>query len=515
MNNILVKIDQLKVSPSNVRSKHTVEDIAMMAHSIKQRGIINPLTVVKNGDGRYEVIAGLLRYKGAIEAKLEAVPCHDATGLTEAERIDISLSENKDRREMSSIQLYAAFHKLFKAGESVEKIGERFNKNQRDVQKILAIGSLHPKLLELAEKEKIGDRTIRTLAIATPEDQARYLKLSPKERPADWKIHEWLAGKDGMYLAANAIFDINEYTGPQIVDLFTKDDEVWLSDGKQFWDLQNAEIKATVEGLEKTGWKVTKLEYFQNYQYNKTSKKDGGQVYYTVDDRSGTVVFHKGYAPLKSAGKTPKAKNEKKQEKPETSQAFDAFMAETRHAAVQQRMLDDVGSGLIATVVLLLKQCDNIRFGNQSNLVKSDAYLKSLEPAKKTIRDEFDVMIKELGISKDYQLYGVETDKLAKKVAEYSSETLTDWIITIVAYRWSMQGGPTDSDAIGKAIGLVQVDEWQADDAFWNGITNKATLISIGKELGQSFDEKAKTSKMREILKKNVTKDWRPSWLKF
>ena len=72
MNNILVKIDQLKVSPSNVRSKHTTEDIAVMAHSIKQRGIINPLTVVKNGDGRYEVIAGLLRYKGAIEAKLEA-----------------------------------------------------------------------------------------------------------------------------------------------------------------------------------------------------------------------------------------------------------------------------------------------------------------------------------------------------------------------------------------------------------------------------------------------------------
>jgi len=53
---IRVKVDELKPSVSNVRSKHSKEDIQMMADSITHRGIINPPSVAKNGDGRYEVV---------------------------------------------------------------------------------------------------------------------------------------------------------------------------------------------------------------------------------------------------------------------------------------------------------------------------------------------------------------------------------------------------------------------------------------------------------------------------
>ena len=121
----LMKVEDLHVSDLNVRKKHTKEDIASMAHSIKQRGVINPLTVAMNGDGTFEVLAGHLRLEGARTAGIEQVPIIDMSALTEIEKIDVSLAENIERRNMTALQQLVAFDKLFKAGQSVEQIGER------------------------------------------------------------------------------------------------------------------------------------------------------------------------------------------------------------------------------------------------------------------------------------------------------------------------------------------------------------------------------------------------------
>ena len=90
--------DQLKKSTSNVRAGHSKEDIKSMANSIKHRGLIHPPQVAANGDGRYEIVAGQLRVAGAIAAGLEEIPCHDVSHLSDAERVELSLSENVDRR---------------------------------------------------------------------------------------------------------------------------------------------------------------------------------------------------------------------------------------------------------------------------------------------------------------------------------------------------------------------------------------------------------------------------------
>lgn len=116
MTEITVKIDALKQSVSNVRSKHSKEDINMMTKSITHRGIIHPPAVAKNGDGSYEVVAGFLRVLGATKAGIKEIRCLDVTALTSSERVELSLSENVDRRNMTAMQFFAAFNKLFKAG---------------------------------------------------------------------------------------------------------------------------------------------------------------------------------------------------------------------------------------------------------------------------------------------------------------------------------------------------------------------------------------------------------------
>jgi len=513
MTEIVLQIEQLKPSVSNVRAKHTKEDIDMMAQSIKHRGIINPPAVAKNGDGKYEVVAGFLRTLGAAKAGVQTITCLDVTALTPSERVEISLSENVDRRGMTAMQYYAAFNKLFKAGMPVEKIGERFNKTEREVQQLLAIGSLPKKILDLADADEIGDRTLQALAIAGGKEVVRYGKLTAKERPRDWEIQEWLAGDKGMFMEKHAIFDLELYVGPKITDLFAEEDEVWLTDGEQFWNLQATAYDNRLKGYEKLGWQTELIDYWQGWAYERVSKKNGGKVYWCKNEKSGEVEFHVGYARLNKTGKAPKAKDGKPTPKPDTSQAFDNYMAETRHAAVQRHMIDDKRAGLVGTLILLLKQCDNIQFRNGGKAL-GDSYSDSLHSGDNflVVYDDFCEMLTELGL-KDGHTWDMKIADLGPKLMEYTPATLTRWIVTTVARQWDCEG--KDGDAIGKAIGLTQVNVWEADTAFWDGIKNKNTLIKIAKANKIAIDSNATAKVIRAIVSEKIADDWRPSWLKF
>ena len=515
MTQITLKIDDLKPSPSNVRTQHTRKDVVMMADSIRMRGLINPPSVAKNGDGRYEVIAGLLRYKGAIEAGLDELVCDDVSHLTEVERIDISFSENQHRRSMTEMQEYLAYSKLFKAGMSVDEIGERFGNTQRGVQQRLAIGGLPKKILELYDNEDIGGRTLQALALAAAKDVTRYGKLKPKDRPRDWDIESWLDGDGGRYLATHALFDLEVYKGPKLTDLFNED-EVWLTDGDEFMRLQNLCIVSDVQAYEDRGWKVTEVSQWQGWAYDKTSKANGGEVFWCMSARTGAVEYHVGYARQKKTGAAPAAKGSdgKAQPKPAISQAFESYMAETRHNAVCQHIIKGK-HGLVAAIILLIKQPDNISMQHQGSQVKGEDYVNSLDASMPSIgvRLEFVDMVKELAIPS--QRWDVSIPKLTKALLEYKTAALQEFLSIIIARNWTINGPDKDSRAIGKALGLTQVDDWVADDAFWNGIKNKDTLIKIAKDCKIPIDKNATTKVIRSIVADKVSDDWRPSWLKF
>ena len=515
MGEITLKTSDLKRSDSNVRSGHSKEDIYTMATSIKNRGIINPPSVAKNGDGRYEVVAGQLRVAGAIAAGIKEIRCLDVTALTVKERVDISLSENVHRKSMTEIELFKAFDQLFRAGMSVAEIGSRFDKGEREVQQLLAIGGLPKKLLDSAERGDVGDRILQALAIAPKSEVRRFMKLKLSDRPRNWEIQEWLAGADGMYMAKHALFNLEDYKGGSFVDLFADEDEVWCTEGAQYIMLQNEAVNAKLADFVKKGWECVKLDHWQSWAYEKVAKKNGGQMFYVHDDKTQAVEFHVGYGRLNKSGAAPKAKDPdgKPEAKPETSKAFDNFMAETRHAAVQFQMANDTRCGQVATLLLLLKQADNVCFRNGGKQL-SDAYSDSLHSGTNfmIMHDDYTEMLDELGL-KDGHTWDLKIEKLGPKLMEYTPKTLTRWINLVVARNWDCEGDA--GDKIGKVIGLKEVNVWEADAAFWNGITNKKTLIKIAKENNITVSNKEPLKIIRKRLQDKVPMDWRPSWLKF
>jgi len=505
MKEIVLKLDQLKPSASNVRSKHSKKDIAMMAHSIKQRGLINPLSVAVNGDGSYEVIAGELRRLGAKAAGIEDIRCYDVSELDASQRVDISLSENIDRKDMTAMQYYAAFNKLFKAGMAVPKIGERFNKTERQVQQLLAIGSLPKKILDMHDAEEIGDRTLEALAITTGANLVRYSKLSTKDRPRDWQIQEWLAGEKGMFMAKDAIFDLDKYVGPKVIDLFAKEDEEWLTDGEQFMVLQTTAINDKITDYENKMWKVVEVEYFSNWMYHKVAKAKGGKVYWCKSSKTGAVEFHVGYKAQGKAGTAPKAKGSdgKPEAQPEISQAFSAYIRQIRHNGVRGELLDDNKAALVVNICCMLKGHDSWRMdGIGMGAVKGEAYESDIAKGIDYTAIE-EAFVKIQGKNEPVYLYRLSEKELLNRLA------------IITAWKWQTYSNEF-SDSVAKAIGLVDVQNWQPTETFWKGIKNKTTLIKLAKILKVIHLKDATATAIRKLLIANVkATDWRPKWLKF
>ena len=505
MTEIVVKIDELKQSVSNVRSKHSKEDIAMMTNSITHRGIIHPPAVAKNGDGSYEVVAGFLRVLGAAKAGIKEIRCLDVTALTSSERVELSLSENVDRRNMTAMQYYAAFNKLFKAGMPVAKIGERFDKTEREVQQYLAIGSLPKKILDWADADEIGDRTLKALAIASGKDVVRYNKLSAKNRPRDWQIQEWLVGEKGMFMEKFAIFDTDKYVGPKITDLFAAEDEVWMTDGEQFWILQDTAILAKIKEYADKHYMVDQVDHFQSWAYERVSKKKGGKVIWSKNERTGEVTFHVGYKRIGQAGKAPKAKGatDKAETQPEISQAFSAYIRQIRHNGVRGELLDDNKLALVVNICLMLKNHDSwnlqqIHMGSVKGETYENDIVDGIDYA--AIEESFLKICKQNDPSKLYKL---------------SQDVLLDRLAVVTAWKWQTYTNEF-SDKVAKAIGLKDVQNWQPTETFWKGIKNKATLIALAKQLKVVHLKDATATSIRKTLIAVVKQNgWRPKWLKF
>jgi ParB family chromosome partitioning protein len=112
-----IKIDELILSKKNVRKVlETEEDettIKNLAESIKANGLVNPLTVQKTVDGKYEILAGQRRFLALKELNIKTVTCKVVEDLTNEQAELISFVENVQRNKMSQQDKAYIFNKLF------------------------------------------------------------------------------------------------------------------------------------------------------------------------------------------------------------------------------------------------------------------------------------------------------------------------------------------------------------------------------------------------------------------
>ncbi|NNC82768.1 MAG: ParB/RepB/Spo0J family partition protein [Flavobacteriales bacterium] len=106
-----IALSEIEVNPFQPRTEFDKEALMELAGSIRQHGIIQPLTVRKLGRGKYQLISGERRFRASQAAGLERVPCYiriadDQTVL------EMALVENIQREDLNAIEVGISYQRL-------------------------------------------------------------------------------------------------------------------------------------------------------------------------------------------------------------------------------------------------------------------------------------------------------------------------------------------------------------------------------------------------------------------
>jgi len=153
---IFVDPEKLKANPNQPRKVFNEEELAELADSIRQQGIIQPIIAEDAGDGTYTIIAGERRTRAARLAGLKEVPVV-LRKYSDEKRMVVSLIENIQRANLNPIEEAQAYKQLSELeGLSQEDVAARVGKNRATVANALRLLKLPPEMQESIKKNELS-----------------------------------------------------------------------------------------------------------------------------------------------------------------------------------------------------------------------------------------------------------------------------------------------------------------------------------------------------------------------
>ena len=170
-----IEIDRIIPNPDQPRRTFDEESLDELATSIRELGIVQPLTLRLADDGSYQIIAGERRWRAARLAGLNSVPAYVRT-VSDSEMTEMALIENIQREDLNAIEVALGFKKLIDSYNlTQERLSERLGQKRATIAN-------HLRLLRLPAEIQLGlrDRKLdmgHARAILAIEDPKMQLKV--------------------------------------------------------------------------------------------------------------------------------------------------------------------------------------------------------------------------------------------------------------------------------------------------------------------------------------------------
>ncbi|WP_022852240.1 ParB/RepB/Spo0J family partition protein [Limisalsivibrio acetivorans] len=179
------------------RTRFDDEPLDELVHSIKEKGVIQPIIVTKTDEG-YMIIAGERRWRASGLAGLKTIPAVVKDISTEVERLELALIENIQRQDLNAYDLATAYKNLMdKHGYRQEDVARVIGKSRSAVANTLRLINLPGKALEALREELISEGHAR--ALLSVEDEKECIGILKKiiENGLSVRETERLAAKAG------------------------------------------------------------------------------------------------------------------------------------------------------------------------------------------------------------------------------------------------------------------------------------------------------------------------------
>jgi len=169
-----VDVGLLEASHLQPRRRFEDEQLAELAQSIKESGILQPVLVTRHGDG-YRIIAGERRVRAAKLAGLKKIPVVVREGVEDRERLLLALVENVQRRDLTPLEEAAAFQQLREEfGMTQEEVAEKVGKDRATVANTIRLLRLPADVRQALEDGHLSSGHARAiLALPSAADQEK------------------------------------------------------------------------------------------------------------------------------------------------------------------------------------------------------------------------------------------------------------------------------------------------------------------------------------------------------
>jgi ParB family chromosome partitioning protein len=151
--NLQIAIETIDANPFQPRTRFDEQALEELASSIKQLGIVQPLTVRESGNGRFQLIAGERRLRAAKIAGLTLVPAFIRTADDQA-MLELALVENIQREDLDAVEVAISYQRLIEECKlTQEQLSDRVGKQRSTVANYLRLLKL-PAEIQLGIKNK-------------------------------------------------------------------------------------------------------------------------------------------------------------------------------------------------------------------------------------------------------------------------------------------------------------------------------------------------------------------------
>ena len=186
-----IALSMISPNPNQPRTDFDEAALNELAASIREIGLVTPITLRQMGENEYQIIAGERRWRAAAIAGLSSIPAYIRTAEDE-KVMEMALVENIQREDLNPIEIALAYQHLSEAtGMTQERISSRVGKSRTSITNYMRLLKL-PAQIQMALKNREIDmgHARALLAIDSPSTQLKLFKDIQRNNYSVRKVEE-------------------------------------------------------------------------------------------------------------------------------------------------------------------------------------------------------------------------------------------------------------------------------------------------------------------------------------
>ncbi|WP_297300204.1 ParB/RepB/Spo0J family partition protein [uncultured Brachyspira sp.] len=166
-----IDVSLIDVNPDQPRKVFNEEEIQGLAESIRENGLINPITL-REKDGQYQIISGERRFRAFKFLNRDKVPALVLQNIDDSKMLELTLVENIQRADLNAIEIARSYKKLiYDLNIKQEELANRVGKSRSTISNSMRILDLSENIQNLILESKITEGHARAILSLEDENQ--------------------------------------------------------------------------------------------------------------------------------------------------------------------------------------------------------------------------------------------------------------------------------------------------------------------------------------------------------